>query len=81
MSTGLAGAPAEVIEAARDTAMNPAVLEALRSSSVPRMGRLLSRHSWPRADRSAAQGRAHAITQAMNEARRLLPAAGSYVSE
>jgi FAD/FMN-containing dehydrogenase len=82
VNKGLAGAPAEAIEEARDTAMNPAVLEAfaliISAAHGPPAYPGIRGHE---PDRSAAQGRAHAITQAMNELRRLLPVAGSYVSE
>ena len=79
---GLAGAPAEAIAAARDTATNPAVLDAFalaisgareRSRPIP-ASPATSPTSRPRAD-------ADAIDNAMNEVRKLVPGAGSYVSE
>jgi FAD/FMN-containing dehydrogenase len=82
VNKGLAGGRAEAIEAARDTAMNPAALEAFAL--------IISGAHGPPAypgipglepDRSAARRRAEAIEKAMREVRKLLPAKGSYVSE
>jgi FAD/FMN-containing dehydrogenase len=82
INKGLAGAPAEAIAAARDTAMNPAVLDAFAL--------LISAADGPPAypgipghepDLATARQHADAIDKAMNEVRKLLPNAGSYVSE
>jgi hypothetical protein len=79
---GLAGAPGEVIDAARDTAMNPAVLDACaliicgaeESPAYPGI-----RGHEP--DRAAARRHAGAIGNAMDEIRKIIPNAGSYVAE
>ena len=70
---GLAGAPAEVIAAARDTAMNPAVLDAFALVISARRGPAgLSRHRRPRARPRAARATTpHAIDRAMGELRKL----------
>jgi FAD/FMN-containing dehydrogenase len=82
VNKGLAGAPAEAIAAARDTAMNPAVLDAFAL--------LISGAEGPPAypgipghepDLPAARRRAAAIEEAMGEVRKLVPNAGSYVAE
>ncbi len=82
VNKGLAGAPAEAIAAARDTAMNPAVLDAFAL--------LISAADGPPAypgipghepDLATARRHADAIDKAMNEVRKLVPHAGSYVSE
>jgi FAD/FMN-containing dehydrogenase len=82
INKGLAGAPAEAIAAARDTAMNPAVLDAFAL--------LISAAEGPPAypgipghepDLATARQHAEAIDKAMNEVRKLLPNASSYVSE
>jgi FAD/FMN-containing dehydrogenase len=82
VNKGLAGAPAEAIAAARDTAMNPAVLDAFAL--------LISAADGPPAypgipghepDLATARQHADAIDKAMNEVRKLVPNAGSYVSE
>jgi hypothetical protein len=79
---GLAGAPAEAIAAARDTAMNPAVLDAFAL--------LISAAEGPPAypgipghepDLPAARRHADSTDEAMTEVRKLIPNAGSYVSE
>jgi FAD/FMN-containing dehydrogenase len=82
VNKGLAGAPAEAIAAARDTAMNPAVLDAFAL--------IISGAQGPPAypgipgnepDLSTACQHANAIDKAMNEVRKLLPNVGSYVAE
>ncbi len=82
VNKGLAGAPGEAIDAARDTATNPAVLEAFAL--------LISGAEGPPAypgipdhepDVATARRHAGAIEKAMDEVRRLLPNAGSYVAE
>jgi FAD/FMN-containing dehydrogenase len=79
---GLAGAAAEAIAAARDTATNPGVTEACalvivadgERSSYPGEAR-------PPMDLAAAHADARAIARATAEIRRIAPGAGSYVSE
>jgi FAD/FMN-containing dehydrogenase len=79
---GLAGAPAEEIEAARNTATNPKMLDAfalaiIASESSPAIGRLLGREpNWP-----VARERAEAVARAMDELLKVAPESGSYVSE
>jgi Berberine and berberine like len=79
---GLAGATADAIAAARDTAMNPAVVDAfaLRDQRRRRTARL-SRRSRSRPDASAARSDAEAVSASMDEIRKLLPRVGSYVWE
>jgi FAD/FMN-containing dehydrogenase len=82
VNKGLAGAPPEAIEAARDTATNPAVLEAFAliisgAQGPPAYPGIRGREPDP----SAARRHADAIERAMREVRRLLPTVGSYVSE
>ena len=79
---GLAGAPAEASAAARDTATNPAVLDAFvlviiadgERPSFPGLTR-------PAMDLDAAHKDAREIDNAADQLRRLVPNAGSYVSE
>ncbi|HTA37718.1 MAG TPA: BBE domain-containing protein, partial [Candidatus Acidoferrales bacterium] len=79
---GLAGAPPEAIEAARDTATNPEVLTAfalaISADSQPPAYPGIAGH-----EPDAAQGRASAthIHECMDELRAVAPANGSYVSE
>ena len=82
VNKGLAGAPTEAIAAARDTAMNPAVLEAFAlaicgAEGPPAYPGVAGRE----ADAAAARQRAQAIKRAMRELRQRVPATGSYVSE
>lgn len=79
---GLAGAPAAAIEAARDTAMNPAVLDAVALAIIGANGP----PAYPgvpghEPDVATARREAAAIARAMQELRDLMPDAGSYVSE
>jgi FAD/FMN-containing dehydrogenase len=79
---GLAGAPAEAIDAARRTAMNPAVLDAFAliicaAEGPPAYPGVLGHEP----DLSTARKHAHAIDKAMNKVRKLLPNVGSYVAE
>jgi FAD/FMN-containing dehydrogenase len=79
---GLAGAPAEVIAATRETAINPRVCEAFalaiiadgEASAYPGENR-------PPMNLKAAHEAAHAIDKAAAELRRIAPNSGSYVSE
>jgi FAD/FMN-containing dehydrogenase len=79
---GLAGAPEDKIAAARDTAMNPAVLDAFAlaiiASGDPHTAPGLPGHE---PDLAAGSKAAIAITAAANELRSIVPVAGAYVSE
>jgi hypothetical protein len=76
---GLAGAPADVIGAVRDTATNPAVLDAFALAIIanggppPRPGQPF--------DAALAHEHARAVDQAAAELRKLVPQPASYVSE
>ena len=82
INKGLAGAPAEAIAAARDTAMNPAVLDAfaliISGAEGPPAYPGIPGHE---PDLSIARQHADAIDKAMNEVRKLLSNVGSYVAE
>ena len=82
VNKGLAGAPADVVASARDTAMNPAVLDAFAlvicGASGPPAYPGVQGHE---PDAAAARPRAHAIGRAMDELRKLVPDAGSYLAE
>jgi FAD/FMN-containing dehydrogenase len=82
VNKGLAGAPAEAIAAAEDTAMNPAVLDAfaliISGAEGPPGYPGIPGHE---PDLSTARGHADAIDKAMHEVRKLLPNVGSYVAE
>ncbi|HYM27723.1 MAG TPA: FAD-binding oxidoreductase, partial [Steroidobacteraceae bacterium] len=82
MNKGLAGAPAPALAAARDTATNPAVLEAFALVIIAD-GEGPAYPGLPRAavNRELARKDARAIDRATAELRRLAPGAGSYVSE
>ena len=79
---GLAGAPVEALAASRDTATNPAVLDAFtlviiadgEASAYPGLAR-------PAMDVAAARRDAAEIDRATAELARLVPNPGSYVSE
>jgi len=79
---GIAGAAAAAVAATKDTAMNPAVTEAFvlviiadgERPSYPGLVR-------PEMDKTAARKNAHEIDLAAAELRRVVPNAGSYVSE
>jgi FAD/FMN-containing dehydrogenase len=79
---GLAGAPAEAVAAAQDTAMHPAVLDAfalaISAGGGPPAYPGLAGHE---PDRVAARQHASAIDSAMNEVRKVLTDVGSYVAE
>lgn len=82
VNKGLAGAPADAITAARDTAMNPAVVDAFALAICAAQGP----PGYPgvpghEPDVVLARQRAQAIGRAMDELRKLVPNAGSYVSE
>jgi FAD/FMN-containing dehydrogenase len=79
---GLAGAPAEAIAAARDTAMNPAVLDAFALAIIaggsPPVYPGVAGHE---PDLETARRNAAGIKRAMDELKKIVPNAGSYVSE
>ena len=82
VNKGLAGAPANVVAAARDTAMNPAVLDAFAlaicgASEKPAYPGVPG-HS---PDLKLARGRAEAIGRAMGALREVVPNASSYLAE
>jgi FAD/FMN-containing dehydrogenase len=79
---GLAGAPAEEVAAAKDTAMNPAVLDAfalaiIATGEPPAFPGIAGRE--PHVD--IARRHSREIAAAMDELLKLAPAPGSYVSE
>jgi FAD/FMN-containing dehydrogenase len=79
---GLAGAPAEEISAARDTATNPAVTEAFAlaivASSGPPAFPGITGHE---PDVAEARASAAKVRAAMAELRKLVPEPGAYISE
>jgi FAD/FMN-containing dehydrogenase len=82
LNKGLAGAPAEALAAARDTAMNPAVLDAF-ALAICGAG---EQPAYPgvaghEPDAALARRHARAIANAMDELRKLVPDPGSYLSE
>ncbi|HEY5778347.1 MAG TPA: FAD-binding oxidoreductase [Terrimicrobiaceae bacterium] len=79
---GLAGAPTEELEAARDTATNPAVLDAfalaiIAGNGPPAFPGIRDREP----DVAAARRRAREIGKAMDELLKVVSNAGSYVAE
>jgi hypothetical protein len=82
LNKGLAGAPSQAVAAAKDTAMNPAVLDAFAlvicSAGEPPAYPGVPGHE---PDAVLARKQAQAIGRAMDELRKLVPSAGSYVSE
>ena len=81
-SKGLAGAPVDAIAGTRDTAMNPAVLDAfalaIAADFQPPAFPGIPGHE---PDLAAARKRARAINESMNELRRIAPDAGTYLAE
>ncbi|TMJ29162.1 MAG: FAD-binding oxidoreductase [Alphaproteobacteria bacterium] len=79
---GLAGAPAEAIAAARDTATNPAAMDAfalaISAAEGPPAFAGIAGHE---PDLARASANAERVTAAMAELRKLVPQPGSYVSE
>jgi FAD/FMN-containing dehydrogenase len=79
---GLAGAPKQAIEAARDSTMNPVVLNsfalAIIADGTPEGYRAVARNQL---DLAAARRAADNIGKAMIELRKVVPDPGSYVSE
>lgn len=79
---GLAGAPKSAIDAARDTAMNPTVLDAfaliiIGGHSAPEFQGMTNQKIKPQ----KARANAVSIRKSMNEILKLVPNAGAYVSE
>jgi FAD/FMN-containing dehydrogenase len=82
VNKGLAGAPADAIAAAKDTAMNPAVTDAFALAISGALGQ----PAYPgvpghEPDAAAARSEAETVDKSMNEIRKLLPRVGSYVWE
>jgi hypothetical protein len=79
---GLAGAPAEAVAAAKNTATNPSVLDAFALAIIADGGPPAFA-GLPHSSLDVAGGRekAKAIARAMSELRSLAPDAGAYVSE
>jgi FAD/FMN-containing dehydrogenase len=79
---GLAGATADAIAAARDTAMNPAVVDAF-ALAISAAGEPPAYPDVPghEPDVTLARQQAEAVNAAMDEIRRVAPRAGSYVWE
>jgi FAD/FMN-containing dehydrogenase len=82
LNKGLAGAPAEAITAARDTPMNPAVLEAFAllitgAEQQPAYPGIAGHEP----DVSLARHHAAAIRRATDEIRRVAPNGGAYLAE
>lgn len=82
VNKGLAGAPPQEVEAARDTAMNPDVLDAfalaiIASNGPPAFPGMAGHEPEP----GSARARADAVGRAMDALRAVTPNAGSYLSE
>lgn len=79
---GLAGAPASELVAAKDTAMNPAVLDAFALAIVageePQAFPDIPGHE---PDLTTARRNASSINRAMDELKKIVPQPGSYMSE
>jgi FAD/FMN-containing dehydrogenase len=80
---GLAGAPPEKIAAAKDTAMNPAVLDAFALAIIAGEDEnpVFANMPGHEPDLPAARRAATNINNAMNELLKIAPGAGAYVSE
>ena len=78
---GLAGAPPEDIEAARNTATNPDVLDAFALAITASTGRAFSGVSGREPDLALARLRKNIVDRCMAELLKAAPSAGSYVSE
>jgi hypothetical protein len=76
---GLAGAPAEAIAAARDTAIHPAALDAFALAIIGGAGPTAFLDALP--DPAPGRRRAAAIRASSEAFRRLVPSPASYVSE
>jgi FAD/FMN-containing dehydrogenase len=77
---GLAGAPAAAIEAARDTAMNPDVLDAFALVIIASYG-APAFAGFAAPDRAAADARRARVQAAMAALRAVAPDTGAYVNE
>ncbi|MBT9465595.1 FAD-dependent oxidoreductase [Hydrogenophaga sp.] len=82
VNKGLAGASADAVAAAKDTAMNPAVLDAFALA----ISGAEEQPAFPgvpghEPNTTLARTRAQAVGRAMDEVRKLVPNAGSYVAE
>lgn len=82
LNKGLAGASSEVLEAARNTATNPAVLDAF-ALAILGAGGPSAYPGLPGAqpDFAAAQRQSRALAAALEALRRAVPRGGSYVAE
>src|SRR5262249_21768904 len=79
---GLAGAPAEEISAAKDTATNPAVLNAFALAIIAGEGPpAFPGIAGHQPDVQTARRHARQISRAMDELLKVVPSPGSYVSE
>jgi FAD/FMN-containing dehydrogenase len=78
---GLAGAPEEAVRAARDTATNPAVLDAFALAIIAGGERAFPSIPSHKPKLKSAREDAANIAKAMHELRKVVPRAGSYVSE
>lgn len=78
---GLAGAPREAVDAARDTATNPAVLSAFALAIVADAGGGYPGVRGHEPDVEAARESRKQVHRCMNELRAVAPGGGSYVSE
>lgn len=82
VNKGLAGAPQEELDAARDTATNPAVLDAFALAIIAGGdGPHFPGMPGGPVDAARCRERAQAIARAMDALRTVAPRAGSYVSE
>jgi hypothetical protein len=83
INKGLAGAPAEAIAATRQTATNPAVLDAFTLVIIAdgEQPPLYSGFGRPAFDEPAARKNSEAIDRAAAELRKIAPHSGCYVSE
>ena len=78
---GLGGAPREAVDAARDTATNPAVLDAFALAIVADAGGGYPGVRGHEPDLEAARESRKQVHRCMNELREVAPKGGSYVSE
>jgi FAD/FMN-containing dehydrogenase len=78
---GLAGAPREAIEAARDTATNPSVLDAFALAIIAEDGGGYPGVRGHEPDLEAARKTRADVHRAMNELRAVVPNGGAYVAE
>ncbi|HEY4942262.1 MAG TPA: FAD-binding oxidoreductase [Rhizomicrobium sp.] len=82
LNKGIAGAPAAAVAATRDTATNPAVAEAFALVIIADgEGAAYPGEARPALDLATARKEAKAIDLAAAELRKIVPHAGSYVSE